>query len=163
MKNIIFLNQTNYNDSLVGPELIKLCQNGVFLDGNWCCYNKDLVHNETCQNLVLDNLVYLINNFILSNQFDNIVVGWKFKEGIIDKIVPHLNSYDYLIYHFQLTNTNQADVIDFQLVNKEYEKNYYIEKTSNQIIKESKLDTTNQTSFKIALEIKNIIEAKLDR
>lgn len=157
MHNIIFINQQTYKDSLVGEQLLHLTEKAVYLDGNWCCYNEDLTFDETCLNLAADNMVYLINNYILSNKFNNIIIGWKFGNEFIKKIIKHLNCQNYHIYYFILTNTDSATIDNFELMDKEYEKDY-IPLTSDKLIKISKIDTTDISAFKIAYVLSEIIK-----
>ncbi len=156
MQNIIFINQETYKDSLVGEQLLHLTEQGVFIDGNWCCYNEDLIYDEICLNIALDNMVYMVNNYILAKKFHNIIIGWKFDEDTIKKIVKHLNCQDYHIFYFTLTNTDLPTVDNFELMDKEYEKNY-LQIADNQLIKTSKIDTTEISAFKIAHIISKII------
>jgi hypothetical protein len=155
MKNIIFIDQTTYKDSLVGEQLLHLVEDGIYIDGNWCCYTEDLIYDDIELNIALDNMVYLINNYILAKRFQNIIIGWKFDKEIIEKIIKHLNCQEHHVFNFILTNTDLPTVDNFELMDKEYEKNYY--QLDDKLIKVSKIDTTEISAFKIAHIISKII------
>ena len=155
MLNIIFIDQKTYKDSLVGEQLLHLIENAIFIDGNWCCYTEDLIYDDIDMNIALDNMVYLINNYILAKKFQNIIIGWKFDKEIIEKIISHLNCQDSHIFNFILTNTDLVTVDNFELMDKEYEKNYY--QVAQHLIKVGKIDTTGISAFKIAHVISQII------
>ena len=62
MLNIIFINEQEYRDTLVGNELLQLLDKSVLLDADWGCFSR--YFDEVTLNIALDNMVYCINNFL---------------------------------------------------------------------------------------------------
>ena len=148
MLNIIFINEQEYRDTLVGNELLQLLDKSVLLDADWGCFSR--YFDEVTLNIALDNMVYCINNFLHSKKFDNIIIGWKFKDlELINQLVKHLDSKDVQITIFNLTDTSVQDVENFELLNKEYHKDYYTIESTGQIVKISYVDTTDCSALKL--------------
>ncbi len=149
MKNIIFIKQTNYNETLVGPQLNSILDNCIFINGDWCCYSDPIRHNDIIITMTLDNIRYQVNNFILSRQFENIVISWDFTNEMIEQLINRLDSDGYNLTVFNLTNTEtEDDIASFELMNKEYECTYIT--IGEKLVKNSFIDTTNCSAFKIA-------------
>lgn len=158
MQNIIFIVQKTYKDTLVGPQLIELLNQSIYIDGKWCCYTASEALSETAYNMTLDNIVHFVNNALLAKEYDNIIVGWQFNNiKIVEDIVAHINSDQAQISIFELTTTEGIDVENFELMNKEYQSNYYTLETTGQLVKISSIDTTDISAFKIAHIISKII------
>lgn len=156
MKNIVFINEREYKDTLVGKELLRLLEKSVFLKGDWGCFTEH--YNEITLNIALDNMVYILNNFLHSNQFDNIIIGWNFEDGeLINQLISYLDSRDFQITIFNLSDTSVYDVENFELLNKEYQKKYYTIESTGQLVKLSYVDTTDCSAFKSAHILSGII------
>ncbi|MGI6608727.1 MAG: hypothetical protein ACOX1F_07165 [Erysipelotrichaceae bacterium] len=157
MLNIIFINEQVYRDTLVGKELLHLLDKSVLLNSNWGCFTDD--NNEVTLNIALDNMVYNINNFLHSKKFDNIIIGWKASDfTLINKLITHLDSKDAQITIFNLTDNSVYSVDNFELLNKEYYKNYYTIESTGQLVKLSYVDTTDCSAFKSAHILSKIIQ-----
>ena len=93
MKRLYLIGGTmGVGKTAVCKELKTQMENCVFLDGDWC-WDADpfWVTNET-KNMVIDNICYLLNNFIHCSAYDNIVFGWVMHEqSIITDILDRLN------------------------------------------------------------------------
>ena len=76
----------------VSKALKNSLQKSVFLDGDWCWdMNPFLVNNET-RLMVMDNICYVLNNFIHCSAYDNIIFCWVLHEQqIIDSILSKLD------------------------------------------------------------------------
>lgn len=76
----------------VCQRLKKELGNAVFLDGDWCWdANPFQVNNET-KRMVVDNICYLLNNFICCSAYDNVIFCWVMHEqSIIDNIISRLD------------------------------------------------------------------------
>ncbi len=72
--------------------LKNMLKNSVFLDGDWCWdMNPFSVTDETKQ-MVLDNICYVLNNFIGCSTLENIIFCWVLHEqNIIDIIMSRLD------------------------------------------------------------------------
>jgi len=110
MKNLIFINGTmGVGKTATGRELQKLIPNCVFLDGDWCWDMSPFIVNDETKNMVIDNISYLINNFISCSVFENIIFCWVMHEqSIIDDILSRLKKHDYKLYKFSLVCSEQA-------------------------------------------------------
>ena len=110
MKNLIFINGTmGVGKTATGKELQKLLPNCAFLDGDWCWDMLPFIVNDETKNMVVDNISYLLNNFISCSVFENIVFCWVMHEqGIIDNILYRLDKYNCKLYEFSLVCSEQT-------------------------------------------------------
>ncbi|XCP84852.1 AAA family ATPase [Roseburia hominis] len=66
--------------------------NSVFLDGDWCWDANPFQVTEETRHMVLDNICYLLNNFIHCSAYENIIFCWVMhQQCIIDHIVENLD------------------------------------------------------------------------
>lgn len=90
-------------------ELQKILPNCVFLDGDWCWDMSPFIVNDETKSMVIDNISYLLNNFILCSVFENIIFCWVMHEQrIIDDLLSRLKKHDYKLYKFSLVCSEQA-------------------------------------------------------
>jgi len=110
MKNLILINGTmGVGKTATSRELQKLLPNCVFLDGDWCWDMSPFIVNDETKNMVVDNIGYLLNNFISCSVFKNIIFCWVMHEKrIIDDVLSRLEKQDYQLYKFSLVCTEQA-------------------------------------------------------
>ena len=103
MQNLIFINGTmGVGKSAVCRELKKLLPHNVFLDGDHCWDMTPFTVNETTCRMVLDNICALLNSFLKSGMFENILFCWVMHErGIIDEILSRLSG-DFRFHLFTL-------------------------------------------------------------
>lgn len=72
----------------------------VFLDGDWCWNCRGEVNEET-KKIVVDNIVFALNNYLQSQSYQNVVFCW----------VLHLQSVlDELLSRLDLTNCRVVNV-----------------------------------------------------
>mgnify|MGYP001131971889 FL=1 len=76
----------------VCQQLKRDLQNSVFLDGDWCWDASPFqVTNET-KAIVIDNICYLLNNFLKYSVYENIIFCWVMHgQSIINFIIEKLN------------------------------------------------------------------------
>ncbi len=110
MKNLIFINGTmGVGKTATSRELQKLLPNCVFLDGDWCWDMSPFIVNDETKNVVVDNISYLLNNFISCSVYQNIIFCWVMHEqSIIDDVLSRLEKHDCKLYKFSLVCTEQA-------------------------------------------------------
>lgn len=66
--------------------------NSVFLDGDWCWDSDPFQVTDETKEMVLDNIVHMLNNFIRCPAYENIIFCWVLHEqSIIDAIVSKLD------------------------------------------------------------------------
>ena len=65
--------------------------NAVFLDGDWCWDSSPFQVTQETKAMVIDNICYLLNNFIRVSAYENIIFCWVMHEqSIIDLILSKL-------------------------------------------------------------------------
>lgn len=65
----------------------------VFLDGDWCWDSHPFQVSDETKKMVLDNICYLLNNFIHCTAYENIIFCWVMdKQDIIDSIMTRLDT-----------------------------------------------------------------------
>lgn len=108
MQNLIFINGTmGVGKSAVCRELKKLLPQNVFLDGDHCWDMTPFTVNETTCRMVLGNIYALLNSFLKSGMFENILFCWVMHErGIIDEILFRLSG-DFRFHLITLTCSEQ--------------------------------------------------------
>jgi len=93
MKKLYIIGGTmGVGKTTVSKELKNRLSKSVFLDGDWCWdMNPFVVNNET-KTMVMDNICYLLNNFIHCSEYENIIFCWVLHEQkIIDSILSKLD------------------------------------------------------------------------
>ena len=76
----------------VGQYLKHKLPNAVMLDGDWCWNADPFIVNAETKAMVMDNICYLINGFLHSSVYTNIVFSWVMdQQSIIDEIISHLD------------------------------------------------------------------------
>lgn len=71
----------------------ELLPDSVFLDGDWCWDMSPFKVTEETKAMVMDNICYILNNYIHCSAFNNIIFCWVMHEQrIIDDIVSALDT-----------------------------------------------------------------------
>lgn len=79
--------------STVCRELKGRLSDCVFLDGDWCWDADPFLVTEETKKMVIDNICYLLNNFIHCTAYQHVVFGWVMHEqNIIDTILERLDT-----------------------------------------------------------------------
>lgn len=77
----------------VCQKLKELLPDSVFLDGDWCWDMSPFKVTEETKAMVMDNICYILNNYIHCSAFNNIIFCWVMHEQrIIDDIVSALDT-----------------------------------------------------------------------
>ena len=67
--------------------------NSVFLDGDWCWDASPFQVNDETKAMVMDNICYLLNNFLHCSAYENVIFCWVMhQQSIIDSIVEELDT-----------------------------------------------------------------------
>lgn len=96
MKRLYLIGGTmGVGKTLLCQELKKKLPNSVFLDGDWCWdTNPSKITDET-KKMVIDNICYLINNYLLCSEYDNVIFCWVMhKQSIIDALIDKIKMND---------------------------------------------------------------------
>lgn len=93
MKQLYLIGGTmGVGKTTICKNLKQLLPNSVFLDGDWCWNSDPFQVTDETKEMVIDNICYLINNFIRCSAYDNIIFCWVMHEqSIIDTICNKLN------------------------------------------------------------------------
>lgn len=77
--------------------------NSVFLDGDWCWDMSPFQVTEETKQMVVENICFVLNNFIKCSAFENIVFCWVMHEQpIIDDILSRLDKENCTVYSISL-------------------------------------------------------------
>jgi hypothetical protein len=137
--------------------------NAVFLDGDWCWDSNPFQVTDETKNMVIDNIAYLLNNFIRCSAYDNIIFCWVLHEqAIIDAILSKLDLLDCKVKNISLlvdencltkrimadvkNGVRQVDVLDRSLVRLPL----------YDLLNTIKIDTTGKSVQTIAKEIESL-------
>lgn len=72
--------------------LKKKLNRAVFLDGDWCWDADPFQVTEETKKMVMENIIFLLNNFIHCSAYDNILFCWVMHEqNIIQEILSSLD------------------------------------------------------------------------
>ena len=71
----------------------------VFLDGDWCWDMSPFQVTLETKKMVLENIIFLLNNFIHCSAYEHIIFCWVMHEQeIIDQILSKLDTAKYTPY-----------------------------------------------------------------
>ena len=93
----------------VCQQLKKDLPNSVFLDGDWCWDADPFQVTEETKAMVIDNICYLLNNFLSCSAYDNVIFGWVMHlREIIDSIISRLTADSCNVCTVSLVCTPEA-------------------------------------------------------
>ena len=83
--------------------------NSVFLDGDWCWDMHPFQVTDETKQMVMENICFLLNNFIQCSAFENVVFCWVMHEqAIIDDILSRIETSNCKIHLISLVCGEQA-------------------------------------------------------
>ncbi|MCI1944272.1 AAA family ATPase [Clostridium luticellarii] len=144
MKNLVFINGTmGVGKTTTGKELQKILPNCVFLDGDWCWDMSPFIVTDETKKMVIDNISYLLNNFILCSEYENIIFCWVMHEqNILDDVLSRLNKNDCKLYKFSIVCSEQSLIARITKdINQGIRKKDVIERSVSRLKKYSEMDT----------------------
>ena len=94
MKRIYLIGGTmGVGKTAVCQELKRRLERAVFLDGDWCWDSSPFQVTEETKAMVLENICFLLNQFIRCGAYQNIIFCWVMhRQDIIDKICAELDT-----------------------------------------------------------------------
>ena len=138
-------------------------KNSIFLDGDWCWDSDPFQVTDETKQMVMENICFLLNNFLKCSAYENIIFCWVMHEqAIINSILDKLNVQDCQVKCISLTvdekHLTQRLMKDVELGIRDKD---VIKRSVERIEKYSRLDTvkvdTNGKSLEaIVAEIQNI-------
>jgi broad-specificity NMP kinase len=164
MKKLYLIGGTmGVGKTTISQELKHQLNNLVFLDGDWCWDSHPFIVNEETKEIVLDNICYILNNYIHSKSYEYVIFCWVMHEqDIINHIISRLDLSNTLLIPISLLvneeNLTKRLLDDIQ-ANKRNQD--IIEKSVQRLelyqsLNTIKIDTTNKTVQQIVEEIKTL-------
>lgn len=165
MKHLYLIGGTmGVEKTTVSQALNKELHNSVLLNGDWCWNASPFQVNAETKQLVLDNIRYLLNNFIHCSCYDNIIFCWVMHEQkIIDSILSSLDIENVKVITVSL-------LVDEESLKVRLSKDIQNHIRTADIIKKSisrlplyqtldtiKIDTTKKSITEIINEIKELV------
>lgn len=94
MKNLYLIGGTmGVGKTIVSQQLKKDLPNSVFLDGDWCWDANPFQVTEETKTMVINNICYMLNNFLNCSAYENVIFCWVMHEqNIIDSITKRLDT-----------------------------------------------------------------------
>ena len=93
MKRLILIGGTMGVGKTATSSLLKYqLDNCVFLDGDWCWDMHPFIVDEETKTMVMNNIVYQLNQFIHCSKIENIIFCWVMhQQSIIDELLSRLD------------------------------------------------------------------------
>lgn len=161
MKTLYLIGGTmGVGKTTVSQQLKQILPNSVFLDGDWCWDANPFQVTEETKVMVIDNICYLLNNFLQCSSYENVIFCWVMhKQFIIDSILEklYIENCKIKIVSLIADETNLCNRIISDITNGIRSENA-IEKSIARIpmyqnLNTIKIDTNNKTIQEIANEI----------
>ncbi len=161
MKTLYLISGTmGVGKTTVSKQLNQILPNSAFLDGDWCWDASPFQVTEETKIMVIDNICYLLNNFLRCSAYENVIFCWVMhKQFIIDSILEklYIENCNIKIVSLIADETNLSNRILSDVAKGIRSKND-IEKSVARIpmyqnLNTVKIDTNNKTIQEIANEI----------
>jgi len=83
--------------------------NSVWLDGDWCWMMNPFDANEYNRQMVIENIGFLLRNFLKNPSFDYVVFNWVIHlEGIYDEVLAQIEGFEFELYKITLMCDSEA-------------------------------------------------------
>ena len=104
MKNLYIIGGTmGVGKTTICQKLKQKLNNCVFLDGDWCWDSDPFQVTDETKNMVLNNICFLLNQYIKCSAFENIVFCWVMHEqDIINNILNNIDTNNCNIKNISL-------------------------------------------------------------
>lgn len=93
MKQLYIIGGTmGVGKTTICQKLKKELSNCVFLDGDWCWDTNPFLVNEETKKMVMQNICFMLNQFLHCSSYENVVFCWVMHEqNIIDTILASID------------------------------------------------------------------------
>lgn len=97
VKKLIIINGTmGVGKTATSRELNKKLNNSVWLDGDWCWMMNPFTVNGENKNMVINNITYLLRNFLINSSFEYVIFNWVIHyEGIFNLLLQPLSDLEF--------------------------------------------------------------------
>ncbi len=166
MKQLYIIGGTmGIGKTAICQELKKKLPNCAFLDGDWCWDMHPFLVNDETKQMVMQNICFLLNQFIHCSVYENIIFCWVLHEqAIIDEIVSNLDTTDCHITTISLIcdETTLKNRLQKDIDNNIRQQDI-IERSVQRIplyrqLATTKIDTTNLSIQEVCQEILQLKE-----
>lgn len=104
MKTLYLIGGTmGVGKTTVGQNMKQKLDNSVFLDGDWCWDAHPFQVTEETKQMVLENICFLLNQFLHCSAYENIIFCWVMHEqSIMDQILANIDRTDCSVKEISL-------------------------------------------------------------
>ncbi len=74
----------------VCKELMRLLPHSAFLDGDWCWYSDPFTVNDRTKEMVLQNIGFVLSNFLRCPDYQNILFWVMDRQEILDEVIRRI-------------------------------------------------------------------------
>ena len=162
MKTIYLIGGTmGVGKTTISQQLKKELENSIFLDGDWCWDADPFQVTDETKDMVLDNICYVLNNFIKCSAYKNIIFCWVMhQQEIINHITQKLNTTNCKVKTISLlVDENSLKNRITKDINNGIRQSDVLQRSIERIhmydcLDTIKIDTSNKTIQEIIEEIK---------
>ena len=92
VRRCILINGTmGVGKTTVCKELMRLLPHSAFLDGDWCWYSDPFTVNDRTKEMVLQNIGFVLSNFLRCPDYQNILFCWVMdRQEILDEVIRRI-------------------------------------------------------------------------
>ncbi|MEK5057961.1 nucleotide kinase [Paenibacillus sp. FSL H7-0326] len=167
MKKLIIINGTmGVGKTTVSKEVHKSLDRSVWLDGDWCWMMNPWVFSEENIQMVMDNITYLLRNYLTNSTFDYVILSWVLhKEEIRDELLDRLSGLEFQVETITLTCSETA-------LRKRMEQDQRTEEEIKRSVdrlqgyknmQTNRIDTSNVTMNQVVEQVRRIIRSSGDK
>ena len=106
-KKLIIINGVmGIGKTTICKELYKKLENSFWLDGDSCWMMNPFIVNEENKKMVLDNITYILNNFLKNSSTKYVVFNWVIPtDDIMNDVLGRIDVADISIYKITLMSS----------------------------------------------------------
>lgn len=161
MKKLIFIGGTmGVGKTTTSKALLQILKPSVWLDGDWCWQMNPWSFNDTNKKMVIENICFLLNNYIRNDNYEYIIFSWVMhKQEIIDEILNHLYLKDVEINSFSLVCSEK--ILEQRMISDYRDETCVLSSIQRihlyQELETIKINTDHQQVVDVAKQIKKMI------